>query len=64
MYEDIKDSLMNIAIEGIESIAKSDIAIERKYGKIRYIIEATEDVLNQIYDITKKIDNTTKGETK
>lgn len=52
MYEEIKDTLIEIALTGIKSIIESDRKRETKYNNIRFIMEGTEDVLNEVYKLT------------
>ena len=52
MYEEIKDTLIEIALTGIKSIVESDRKRETKYNNIRFIMEGTEDVLNEVYKLT------------
>ena len=52
MYEEIKDTLIEIALTGIKSIVESDRKRETKYNSIRFIMEGTEDVLNEVYKLT------------
>ena len=52
MYEEIKDTLIEIALTGIKSIIESDRKRETKYYNIRFIMEGTEDVLNEVYKLT------------
>lgn len=52
MYEETKDCLTNMALESINCILDSNKSTQTKYHKIRYIVEATEDVLKIIYDLT------------
>lgn len=52
MYEETKDCLTNMAVESINCILDSNKSTQTKYHKIRYIVEATEDVLKIIYDLT------------
>ena len=52
MYEEIKDTLIEIALTGIKSIIESDKKRETKYNNIRFIMEGTEDVLNEVYKLT------------
>ena len=54
MYEEIKDTLIEIAMTGIKSIIESDRKRETKYNNIRFIIEGMEDVLNEIYKLTDR----------
>lgn len=54
MYEEIKDTLIEIALTGIKSIVESDRKRETKYNNIRFIMEGTEDVLNEVYKLTNK----------
>lgn len=52
MYEEIKDTLIEIALTGIKSIIEGDRKRETKYNNIRFIIEGTEDILNEVYKLT------------
>lgn len=54
MYEEIKDTLIEIALTGIKSIIESDRKRETKYNNIRFIVEGLEDVLNEIYKLTDR----------
>lgn len=49
-YEEISLQITEIAIAGIESEIKGGNKATTKYNKIRYMIEATEDILQELYN--------------
>lgn len=49
-YEEISNQIIEIAVAGIESEVKGHFNTSTKYKKIRYIIETTEYVLQEIYN--------------
>ena len=49
-YEEISLQIIEIAIAGIESEIKGGNKATTKYNRIRYMIEATEDILQELYN--------------
>lgn len=55
IYEEIKHTLIGIAMEGIRSIVNDNkLPTTAAYNKINYITQATEDILNEVYKLENK----------